>query len=332
MTARPHRFLQYLQELSRNERWHEVAALAGQSAGARHAIHTVDVDSTGRAVRGIKFGIRLVLKWLVRALYLSPLLVIVRFVVGASNQYAGDMVVVGFVLLVVFFFLLLNVYIVWCVVEHFSSKGRLGVHLPFSASGQDLTGVFSRGSPSIESGGRKVVRVSGTLKRVDALLPESGLVLREFWATDSAAPWRLTEAVDFAVIVEDERPVIVQLRSAPIVVGAPRKETVAWAIHRLSAGLNSIFDMGPATQGKRATELAQWLTLAEGDEVELIGFSQGVIDNVGHFMLDGRSCSLRLDQEQAQGPYRGAAAGDPGTFVVSTPEAPVWMKRLGSNG
>ena len=331
MISRPHRFLQYLQELSRNERWHEVAALAGQSAGARHAVHTVEVDAPGRIVSELKSGIRLVLKSMVRALYLSPLLIIVRLLLGASNQYAGDMVVVGFVLLVVFFFLLLNVYIVWGVVEHFwsGSKGRLGVRLPFSASGEDLTGVFSRGSPRMETGGRKVVRARGTLARVDALLPDSGLVLREFWAPDSVSPWRLTESMDFAVLVEDDRPVIVQLRSAPIVVSEPQKETVAWAVHRLSAGLNSIFDMGPATQGKRATEPAQWLTLAEGDEVELIGLAQGVIDNVGHFMLGGRSCSLNRERDQSQGPYRGAAGGDPGTLVVCTPETPVWIQKTG---
>lgn len=334
MTSRPHRFLQYLQELSRNERWHEVAALEGQSAGARHAIHTVTVDSPGRVIREVKLGIRLVLKWLVRALYLSPLLVILRFLIGAWDRYSGDMVVVGFVLLVVFFFLLLNVYIVWSVVEHFKSKskGRLGVHLPFGASGEDLTGVFSKSSSSIEARGRKPVHVRGTLRRVDALLPESGLVLREFWATDSVSPWRLTESVDFAVLVEGERPVIVQLRSAPLVVGEPRKETVAWAVHRLSAGLNAIFDMGTATKGKRAAEPVHWLTLAEGDEVELIGFSHGVIDNIGHFRLGHRSCSLNIDRDQSQGPYRGAAGGDPGTLVVSTPETPVWIKRVGGGG
>ena len=327
MTARPHRFLQYLQEFNKKERWHEISALGGRSAGARHTINAVAVDSPGRVLRDVKAGIRVVLKWLVRGLYLSPILIAVRFVLDAANPSSGDMLVVAFVLLVVSFFLIINLYIIWSVVVHFRSKGKLHVQLPFGEAGEDRTGLFAK-ELGEDGAMNRAVKLRGVVKRVDELLPDSGLVIRDLWAAESAAPWRLVEATDFAVVANDERPMIVQLGSAPIVVASPRKETVGWAIHQLSPGVGSIFDMGPATEGERASEPVQWLTVAEGDTVEVIGFEHGTIDDVEHFMLDGRSCAVLLGEEQTHGPYRGAATGKPGTLVISSPETPVWIRKV----
>jgi hypothetical protein len=329
MTSRPHRFLQYLQELSTSGRWHEVAALEGNAAGGRRAVGTVEVVAPGRSLREIQRGIRLVLKWSVRALYLSPLLILARSVLRrAVDTAAGDMATVVFVVLVVGFFVLLNLYIVWSVIVHFRSTGRLAVRPPFGDAGEDRTGRFPHGAAGASNaGGPGAIRVRGVVAHVEPPVHGSVDVVRDLWVIEGRAPWRLTEAADFAVLVEGERPVVVQLATAPVLIGVPARVAVVDGVERMSPGLNAVFDMAPALEVPRAGSEGQWLALAAGDEVELVGTVHGALADVGRFELGEKVCSLQREGRTAAAPYRGAA-GEPGTLVVATPETPVWIRRL----
>lgn len=325
MTSRPHRFLQYFKELSAGERWHEVAALEGNAAGGRRPLGTVEVVAPGRTLREVRQGIRLVMKWIVRLLYLSPLLFLVRYVLcRVADPAAADLTTVGFVSLVVCFFALLNLYIVWSVIVHLRSAGRFTVRTPFGDAGEDRTGVFQRRGPS--SG---TVRVRGVVAHIEPAVHGADDVIRDLWVTGEHSPWRLTEAADFAVLVEGERPVVVQIASAPLLIAAPTPTTVRDGVARMSPGLNAVFDMAPALEGRRAEARAQWLALAAGDEVELEGTAHGAVADVGRFELGQKTCALQRESTKriAAAPYRRSTA-EPGTLVVSTPETPLWIRRV----
>lgn len=326
MTSRPHRFLQYLQELTASERWHEVAALEGDAAGGRRPLGTVEVVAPGRTLREIQRGFRAVMKWLVRLLYLSPLLLLARFVVRrAVDTAAADLVTVGFVVLVVCFFAMLNVYIVWSVIVHLRSAGRLTVRTPFGDAGEDRSGLFGP-QPGVSAGN---LRVRGLVAAVEPEIHGTDEVIRDLWVTGERSPWRLTEATDFAVLVEGQRPVVVQLASAPLLIGAPARTTVREGVARMSPGLNAVFDMEPALAAPRGDARAQWLALAAGDEVELVGTTRGAVPDVGRFELGQKVCSLQRESAKrtAAAPYRGSAA-EPGVLVVSAPETPLWIRRV----
>jgi hypothetical protein len=327
MTSRPHRFLQYLQEVSTLERWHEVAALEGDAAGGRRPLGTVEVVAPGRTLREIQRGIRLVLKWVVRLLYVSPLLLVVRSVLRrVVDQAAADMTTVGFVVVVVCFFALLNLYIVWSVIVHLRSAGRFTVRTPFGDAGEDRTGLFQP-QPRGEQAGN--IRVRGVVAHVEPAVHGADDVIRDLWVIGERSPWRLIEATDFAVLVEGERPVVVQLASAPLLIGAPTPTTVGAGVGRMSQGLNAVFDLGPALEGARAEARALWLALAAGDEVELVGTTRGAVADVGRFELGGKVCSLQRESARRVGaaPYRGTTS-EPGTLVVSAPETPLWIRRV----
>ncbi len=326
MNARPHRFLQYLQIITKNDLWHEVPAIDGGAAGKRRSCHTVAVEAPGRVLREIKSGIRIVIKWVTRALYISPLLIVIKLILGLFDQTLGDMMVVFFVLLVVCFFTLLNLYILWSVIVHVGSKGGPLVTLPFTSTGGDRREIFTRAS-ELKVPGRDLVTLRGVVTPIDDFPIGSELVLRDLWATEGDAPWRLSEVMDFAVVAKGERPVIIRFNTAPIVIATPRKVTTCTGVDQMSAAANTVFDMAPALKGDRLSESALWLELSAGDEVEVMGYLHEEIPNVQRFELGGRLCSLESNRQQGHAPYRGVA-GESGSMVLARPETPVWIQRV----
>jgi hypothetical protein len=326
MRARPHRFLQYLKRQGATTQWCEIPAIAGGFAGSARASTSIRFHAPGRATREIKAGIAWVLKWLARLLYLSPLFIALRCgVASAMDRPSGDAVTVAYVCLVVAFFVLLNVYIVWSVVAHFRGRGSFELELPFSESGADQTGLFEQGAAPSSPG--EIIRARGVVQNIGAFLPGGTDLLRDAWAVESENPWRIVEALDFAVVTDDERPLIVKLGSAPNVVAPPVKEMVHSALSRLSSGINSIFDMGPALSDGRGEAPAYSLSLTEGQEVEIIGTVSGGVPNVSRFELGSRVCTLDVGGHQRLDPYRGASGGE-GVILEATPDTPIWIRRL----
>lgn len=318
MAGRAHRFIQYLGE-GDSPSWAEMSALDGHSVdGHSRILPWVRCERPGRFVHGVKRGIRLVIKQFARAIYISPALVLIKLIFDHVPGVEGDWITVGFVLFVCAFFALLNLYVVWSVVEHFSSRGKWNVVAPFRS---DTPEDFGRGVV-----GDEVVRRQGFVARLDDPLPGSTQVIRDLWTFEGEATWRMTEAVDLAVVTEGERPLILRFNTAPMLLASPETETVGSALQRMSPGLGAVFDISSAIAGDRSQTPASFLTLGEGDEVEVIGLRHGEIPNVNHFDLAGRARSLQ-SSTKGFAPYRGVS-GEPGTLLIADAKAPIWLRKV----
>lgn len=302
--------------------------MAGKWAGSARPIPSISCSAPGKAVRDIKAGIGAVLKWFARLLYLSPLFIGIRCAVAAATDVpTGDAVTVAYVCLVVAFFTLLNLYIVWAVIAHFRGRGRLELDVPFSDAGEDQTGIFA--SDVQPRGGSEIVRYRGIVRSIGEHLPGGNDLVTDLWVVDGENPWRMTEAMEFAIVTDDDRPIVIQLETAPIMIAPVETETVTSAVARMSPGITSVFDMGPALEGERGAERAKFLKLSEGQEVEIVGTLSGGIPNVSRFELGSRVCTLNVGGQQQYDPYRGTSGGE-GIIVAATPQNPLFIRRIRS--
>jgi hypothetical protein len=167
-----------------------------------------------RVARALKSAIGLLLRALGLALFASPTFAVGRFFAAAFGLPAlADLFVVAFVLLVVAFFGVLNLFVlasfmVWAI-RRFTYRPALVPPHP-SAALPSAPPVTERSA----LGDRVLAR--GT---VVALQPraEQGPVLRDAWSETE----RRTEADDFAIRRgRGEAPVVVRLETAPLVLGA----------------------------------------------------------------------------------------------------------------
>lgn len=328
------RFLQRLQPQPTGlPRWIEVAAVDGAAPRAGQYLDIVDVQPSGRLVREIRSGIRLVLKQFVKLLYLSPLLIALKLILSQSNDFYGDLVTVGFVMIVVVFFVVLNLYLLWSVVCHAAARRGVKVVPPFARPHGDLRSLaaetYSRAGSNREATvePEEIVVLEGTVHPLDDTLPRGGQLVRDLWALEGSDPWRLTEAVDFVLETDDGEVVVCRLESAPFLIGRPTRLNVVKALGRLSKESTEVFQMGPELAERHKRNLGGWLQIERGDRVELAGAQTSYITNVEQFELDGRMCGFDRASKGGQAPYRGSTA-NPGTLVTSSTDNPLFLKKV----
>lgn len=271
-------------------------------------------------------GIARLLKTAVRALYLSPVLIAVKVALNRVDRAASDLVTVGFVSLVVAFFVLLNLYIVWSLV-HWSRRGadRCSLVLPVSASGKDTLGLFeerARGAQAVTLGAvmGDLIRVRGMVAPLDAHHAATRIV-SDAWATDALDSWRLTEATDFVVRPSEGPAVVVRCESAPLVIGRPeRGRRAPRELASTEAGLRL------AASGGLAEESVWVLGLDAGDEVEVVAAVAAVLPDLRHVDIAGTIRSAAPEGQTDGSAYRGAAP-EGGFLVTSRPDQPVLIRR-----
>lgn len=327
MASRIHRFLQHLVTSREHSSWQETPALDGKLADRVHTNHSVRTEQTGKVFRGIRLGIRKVLKWSVRALYLSPLLILAKIILKFIDLPASEMMIVVFVLIVVSFFTLLNLYIFWSALIYLLSRKKPMIIAPFTEKGNDAERVFEEGPPAHLKTKFDPYSIRGYVTKIDELLPDSNLVCRDMWVFDGDEPWRVTEAVDFAVVGDAERPAIIRVESAPLLIDKPESIPTQRGLDRMSPEFKAIFNVRDLVEAKKGQLSSSCLKLSEGDQVEILGFVEGEIPNIRQFELGNRSCSIDLKSPEGFSPYRGAS-GTPGVIIKVTPQRPLWIRKI----
>lgn len=167
----------------------------------------------GRALAAVRSRVRWVLRALGLALFASPLLAVARFLFGALRASVASAIVVVFVLLVVAFFAVLNLFVLVSLVLWLLRRipHRPALNRPVSARPPLLAA-----PPATEHSapGERVV-AKGT---VVGLLPRAGKgpLVVDAWSAQE----RRTEADDFAIRrAPGEAPVVLRMETAPLLVG-----------------------------------------------------------------------------------------------------------------
>ena len=296
MPVQPHRFEQYLEGRGMDAAWWEECSLDGAASKEEPRSYPwVSVRLGGHGIRRVSRALRSPLKWAVRLIFLSPVLILLRAALARTNPLASDAVTVAFVALIVGFFALLCVYIALLATSYALSSRRPSVEPPTDVADADQGGI-SLGGLKLPAAALPLadqrITIHGRVASIGDTLPGGdGVVVRDRWVTGAAVPRREVEAVDFAVIAEGQPPAVVRLESAPLLVARP-----------------------DAQGGDNEGEL---FTLRTGQEVELVGVPDGEIVDVANFELGGRVRSLVPDEHKPATPYRSDAAR-PATRVLAT--------------
>lgn len=255
---------------------------------------SVFVGKSGAWSRRLTHAVGLWLKWSVRLIVLSPVLVIAAIWVGA-------IAVVPFVLAVASAALAFNLYFVIAAIRHLRERSHVR-RLPFGRRGADLLGLFRDPESAIVG---KVTRLAPA---------EDPLVWREVWTRGGVRPLRAAEGDDFAILPDDgSAPIVVRLEAPPILLGVPETDVDASALTaslRHAAGLTD--------------ERLYTLTLREGASVALFHDVSTEIPRLDHIELGG---SIRRLGSRPDSPYRGSAQ-ERGRLARSTDGAPLRIRLL----
>lgn len=330
MPAQPHRFFQYLEGRGYDAAWWEECALDGDAPGGGPSPYPwVGVRLGGAGLRRSAMMLRAPLKWGVRAIFLSPLLILLRTSLAHTTPWASNLVTVAFVVLVATFFALLCLYIGLLMAAFLLSRRRPTVDPPFSDRSARNEGI-ALGPLKVPAAALPLadqrITVQGRVASLGDHLPRERELVRDQWFTQHGQPRRLIEALDFAVVAEGQKPVVVRLESAPLLVG-PAQETPAQQAPDLQ-------QWEPFSLPSRSTLPSREnpdtvLTLEEGQQVELMGVPSGEVVDVGSFQLGGQARTLLPEDLRPTTPYRSDTAR-PATLVTATPASPVWLKVCGS--
>ena len=247
----------------------------------------------------------ILLRWSARSIYLSPLLILLRI----GPRTVGDAGVVIVVTLAIIFFAILNVFVATSL---FAYRARKHVpqtpvfRAPFSEAGADVLGLLQGGVDlEGEVAANQVIRVRGTIRGLHGVRRGS-VVLRDLWWFDHDA--RLTESVDFLIERADEPPILLRYEVAPVLVAAPDSpDPQKLMVDRSSLNLLPFSTLPPTP--------CQRVQLRDGDEVEVMGQVERIVDNV---------MTLGVEPD-ASGPYRGQASR-PGIVIRSAFHRPVCLR------
>ena len=260
-----------------------------RDGGAPRPLTRDYVVVSGGVLVGIRDGVGVLLKWLARALYLSPAIVIAKVVLSGL---AAAVAVAAFVCVVLAFFVVLIVYIVAAFVA-FGQNARRRLSCPDAISGRAATG-----EPDTADLGRQVT-VRG---RVVKLRGPSSVVMSDAWGESM----RVTYADVFGVLRSAGLPVVVLPTTAPTLV-APN-------------GSDEPRALAEVTEAEARTRM-----LREGDEVIVTGQLLDRITNVHAFELDGEVLRLGGDTPDEAAPYREAQILG-GLLVSDTLATPLTIK------
>ena len=317
MPAPVHSFKQYLQGRGLDAAWWEESALDGAlEGGGPVPCPWVAVRLGGQGIRRFTGFLRSPLKWGVRCIFLSPLLILLRAALAITAPWASEVVTVAFVGLVVVFFSMLIVYVFLLACAYLLSTRRPAVEPPYSAEGAERGGI-SLGGLKLPASALPMADARITLRgRVsslgDSLPAGEDLLVRDLWLPGATPARRLTRAMDFAVVSEGQQPVVVRLESAPLLVSVVEDPAADPAL---------VQEAGPDAHDPEA----RLLSLRVGQEVEITGVPSGEIVNVSSFELGGRMRVLMPEEGRPAAPYRSDAAR-PATLMTATPATPVWVR------
>jgi hypothetical protein len=255
-------------------------------------------------------GVRALARLFVRAVYLFPVLLVVKIALWAADSWYSDLVTLAFVLLVVALFAIVSLLVLLHLVVGSRSQRRDKARLRFEPPGTKLDRVpegrplpasadaltlWARGeaapaelcvSGRIDAGGGAI---AGEPVLYDAWEETDGGLTRTFWAKR------------FALVADEQPPVIVDIHAAPQVLGdyLPDRGEAA------PAGVAAAMDEGRRALGVAPRGQSQSCTLRHGDMVELVGRQPIAVDDVAEIALGRR----RLAVASAEGgPYRAGEA------------------------
>jgi hypothetical protein len=285
----------------------ELARVFGASAVTRNV--PVEIARKG-LVHQVRAGLGILLRQLARALYLSPFLIVLKFVLQAWSETASDMVIVVFCGIVVAFFVTLNLYVFWSLAWWTQTRRpRAGIARwrPFSPR-------------LLPAPGR--VSVSGRIERLGA--EGDGVVLRDFWA-DAVLPFRLTEVTAFLVRPDDltAQPVVVACTTAPEIDGHGEPTMASDLLDAVSPEARAL-----AGTGVERTDQGVALALREGDRVEVTAVLAEPLDNLDRVPLPGGEI---LVGDREGDPYRDNPGASPrtGLLFLDDEKSPLAIRRLG---
>ncbi len=190
----------------------------------------------GVATRGLRV--------LVRALYLFPLLVVVKIVLYAMHVAWGDYITVGFVGLVVALFGMFVVVMLLMAIAGPRPKSTTTTLVFFPPKPADAERIIAEVVPS------PALRMTG---RVDAGLDEGAVVLEEHWGDNGGTIVRFFEGSSFVVFPDGASPVVVELEACPVVLA------------RYDAGKDHL-----AVPGIGAVAPLGHFVLRQGERVEIV--------------------------------------------------------------
>ncbi len=323
MSVQPHRFKQYLEGRGLDAAWWEECALDGaERNSAPQSYPWVSVRLGGHWIRRVSTLLRSPLKWTVRAIFLSPLLILLRAALARTNPWASDVVTVAFVVLVVAFFSMICIYVFLLIAGFILSNRRPMVEPPEAKAerGGISLGGLKLPAAAIPLADQRITVRGRVASLGDILPPGKNLILRDLWLTEASPPQRHIEAVDFAVVAEGQQPAVVRLESAPILAAKPEGHLPSELLAHWKGGeaLQDVQQQSPNVE-------TRLLTLRAGQEVELTGVPAGEIVDLASFELGGRIKTLIPDDQRPSAPYRSDAAR-PATRIIATQVSPVWIK------
>lgn len=282
------------------------------------------------------------LKNAARLVYASPALLIVKPALKLVDERTSDAVIAAFVAVVVAFFAALNLYIAVSIAWWLFGRAspRLTLKLPFDEAGREALPLLSApdaaagvdlGSAPVPIG--HVARARGAIVRLGPNREGDATVLHDLWAPASPG-FRLTQAVDFAVIAEGRLPAVVRLTGAPTVIAPPTRVDLHEYIAQTSASVVGLFKEAESDPRDAPPGECSLLTLREGDQVEVTGVVTGHIDNVDGFDLEGSYASVPLPAAPGDesSPYRDRPGGA-GLLLSAPPGSPpILIRRLAAHG
>src|SRR5262245_14763950 len=200
----------------------------------------------------VRIATAAVLRLLTYPLLASPLLMIPKLV---SPRRVSDHLTVAFALVVVVFFATLAFFL---IVTYAWWKRRDRSRLRFATPASDDAALVVT-HPSEATAGAQV-RARGRVVALGETLDGARLVVRAVTG-DDGKPWRLVEAVPFAVVPRDGLPLVADVHAAPTVIGPTTGVSATEVAARFAADTVALAD---------ARDGGDYVEVAVGDEVELV--------------------------------------------------------------
>lgn len=248
-----------------------------------------DYVRSGGGLSAVRDGAGWPLRWVARALYLSPVL---GLAYAITSGHVAALVAATFVGLVLAFFLLLILYILIAFIA-FGESARRGLARPrVSLHAQPASETDTKDPGTAVTVRGRVVRLRGT-----------GVIVADGWQPQE----RTTYADIFGVEREQGLPIVVLPTTAPT-LDAPGDDAEA------------------ATLAQEKGLFGDVAVLREGDTVTLRGVILDRIPNVNAFELDGEVLRFGAGGEANEAlPYREVQL-DAGLLVSDTKDEPLQIK------
>ena len=272
-----------------------------------------------RVVVRLLHGLKHLIRFFVKVLYLFPLLLLAKLVLLLLDHRAGDMITVAFVGLVVLFFSVLALLMLLYAVAGPPSRRTpvprlrlpeaydLGAALeragyqPLEDTAPHL--LAERCEPEAEEG--EPIRVRGrVVGNTDQ--GEGDVVLRDCWLGLDGQVARVLVGSNFAVVRAGHPPVVVALdRAIHLVLVGPFRDTGGAAFAHLPAQDRWLKARAGGLTTEAVDSGGQQCTLHVGDVVELVAGRYSPIRSMDDYTASGQRLALGSGARDPKNPYRG---------------------------